>query len=103
MTVVQDDAEKDDFTRTIAGAFVRFEDGGRASKICLPGDFSAARLSGLPCGSSAEAVQAFLAGLAFEVSATDIKILHFEGTCAAIVRAEDPAFSKRICARMQAG
>lgn len=42
------DTEKNDFRRTMAGASVRFEEGGRFAQVCQPKDVSAVQLSGLP-------------------------------------------------------
>ncbi|KAM5366856.1 hypothetical protein ACJZ2D_010308 [Fusarium nematophilum] len=98
-----DDAETEDFSRTIAGAFVQFEDGGRVSKICLPSDFSAVHLSGFPHNTTPQTVHRFLAENGFDIPEKDIWVMRQDGVLSANVRAEDPDFSKKLCALMQTG
>ncbi|KFG82559.1 putative ariadne RING finger [Metarhizium anisopliae] len=74
----QDEDKKDDFTRTIGGAFVQFDAGARVSKIRLPGDFSAARISGLRQNTSKESVRDMLAEKSLHVSVDDICTFHME-------------------------
>ncbi|KAJ4865050.1 hypothetical protein T069G_01580 [Trichoderma breve] len=93
----------DDFTRTIAGAFVQFETGARVSKIRLPSDFSAVRISGLPLNTSARSVQDMLAEMGLHVSVADVHMLQMEGSCGASVRSDDALFSKKLCAIVQPG
>ncbi|UPK90521.1 hypothetical protein LCI18_001456 [Fusarium solani-melongenae] len=99
----QDRNEVDDFSRTIAGAFVQFEDGGRVSSISLPSDFSAVHLSGLPKGTSSQTVKRLLDKLGFDVPDKNIWVMNQEGVLGANVRAEDPAFSRELCALMPGG
>ncbi|KAG8422303.1 hypothetical protein J3459_010457 [Metarhizium acridum] len=99
----QDEDKKDDFTRTIGGAFVQFDAGARVSKIRLPGDFSAARISGLRQNTSKESVRDMLAEKGLHVSADDICTFHMEGSYGATVRSDDASFSKRLCSLVQPG
>ncbi|EEU44556.1 uncharacterized protein NECHADRAFT_96471 [Fusarium vanettenii 77-13-4] len=99
----QDRDEVDDFCRTIAGAFVRFEDGGRVSSISLPNDFSAVHLSGLPKGTSSQAIKRLLDKLGFDVPEKNIWVMSQDGRLGANIRAEDPAFSKKLCALTSGG
>ncbi|KAM0433866.1 hypothetical protein ACHAPT_003809 [Fusarium lateritium] len=101
--VDQDQGEIEDFCRTIAGAFVRFEDGGRVSNICLPSDFSAVHLNGLPKGTSAQTIKTLLTRLGFDIPEKNIWIMSQDGILGANVRAEDPTFSKKLCALMPSG
>ncbi|KAF3068524.1 hypothetical protein CFAM422_007771 [Trichoderma lentiforme] len=100
----QDEPKKDDdFTRTIAGAFVQFEAGARVSKIRLPSDFSAVRISGLPLNTPAISLQDMLAEMGLHVSIADVHMLQIEGSCGASVRSDDAFFSKKLCAIVQPG
>lgn len=99
----KDDFQTEDFSRTIAGAYVTFEDGARVSSIRLPGDFSAVHLSGLPLGSSPTTVKAFLAENGFEISENDIWVIRQDEMTTATVRAKGPDFFKKFRALMQAG
>ncbi|KAL6698388.1 hypothetical protein J3F84DRAFT_393806 [Trichoderma pleuroticola] len=100
----EDDPKKDDdFTRTIAGAFVQFEAGARVSKIRLPSDFSAVRISGLPLNTSEGSVRDMLAELGLHASVADVHMLQMEGSCGASVRSDDALFSKKLCAIVQPG
>ncbi|KAH0597904.1 hypothetical protein MHUMG1_04276 [Metarhizium humberi] len=98
-----DEDKKDDFTRTIGGAFVQFDAGARVSKICLPGDFSAARISGLRQNTSKESVRDMLAEKSLHVSVDDICTFHMEGSYGATVTSDDASFSKRLCSLIQPG
>ncbi|KAL7796496.1 hypothetical protein V8C37DRAFT_371908 [Trichoderma ceciliae] len=100
---LQDEPKKDDFTRTIGGAFVRFEAGARVSKIRLPSDFSAVRINGLQQNASEQSVRDMLAGRGFDVSVDDIYMLRTEGSCGATVKSDDASFSKRLCALVRPG
>ncbi|KKP02285.1 hypothetical protein THAR02_05614 [Trichoderma harzianum] len=93
----------DDFTRTIAGAFVQFEAGARVSKIRLPSDFSAVRISGLPLNTSATSVRDMLTEMGLHISVADVHMLQMEGSCGASVRSDDALFSKKLCAIVQPG
>ncbi|KAI8657997.1 hypothetical protein NCS57_01180000 [Fusarium keratoplasticum] len=99
----QDCDEVDDFCRTIAGAFVRFEDGGRVSSISLPSDFSAVHLSGLPKGTSSQTIKRLLDKLGFDVPEKNIWVMSQDGVLGANIRAEDPTFSEKLCALMHGG
>ncbi|RSL54914.1 hypothetical protein CEP54_009614 [Fusarium duplospermum] len=101
--VDQDRDGTEDFCRTIAGAFVRFEDGGRVSSISLPSDFSAVHLSGLPKGTSSQTVKRLLDKLDFDVPEKNIWVTSQDGVLGANIRAEDPTFSRELCALMPAG
>lgn len=68
------------------------------SKICLPSDFSAARISGLPQTTSVNSVRDMLAALELHVNVDNIRISRLENGCAAVVRSDDASFSKRLCA-----
>ncbi|KAJ4318652.1 hypothetical protein N0V84_006740 [Fusarium piperis] len=95
--------EAEDFCRTIAGAFIRFEDGGRVSTISLPSDFSAVHLSGLSKGTSSRTVKLLLEKLGFDVPEKNIWIMSQGRVLGANIRAEDPDFSKKLCDLMSAG
>ncbi|KAK0764008.1 hypothetical protein N5P37_003403 [Trichoderma harzianum] len=100
----EDEPKKDDdFTRTIAGAFVQFEAGARVSKIRLPSDFSAVRISGLPLNTPAISLRDMLADMGLHVSVADVHMLQMEGSCGASVRSDDAFFSKKLCAIVQPG
>ncbi|KAI5862473.1 hypothetical protein GGS23DRAFT_572531 [Durotheca rogersii] len=99
----QDEAETEDFCRTIASAYVKFQDGGRVSKVSLLSDFSAVHLTGLPEGSSPRTVRAFLAEHKFDVPEKDIRIIYLDRSFSANVSAEDPLFSRRVCTLTQTG
>ncbi|KAK4068634.1 uncharacterized protein Triagg1_7282 [Trichoderma aggressivum f. europaeum] len=100
----EDEPKKDDdFTRTIAGAFVQFEAGALVSKIRLPSDFSAVRISGLPLNTSEGSVRDMLAETGLHVSVADVHMLQMEGSCGASVRSDDALFSKKLCAIVQPG
>ncbi|KAH0497125.1 hypothetical protein TgHK011_004456 [Trichoderma gracile] len=100
---IEDDTKKDDFSRTIGGAFVQFEAGARVSKIRLPSDFSAVRINGLPQGTSEQSVRDMLAEKGLDISVDDVYMLHMDGSCGASVRSDDPSFSKRLCAMFHSG
>ncbi|KHN96835.1 Zinc finger, C6HC-type [Metarhizium album ARSEF 1941] len=95
--LLEDEAKRDDFTRTISGAFVQFDAGARVSQIRLPGDFSAVRIGGLQPNASKQSVQDMLAEKGFEVGVDDIYMLNKEGEYGATVRSDDASFSKRLC------
>lgn len=99
----QDQGKKDDFARTIGGAFVQFGAGARVSKIRLPSDFSAARINGLQPNTSKESVRQLLSEKGLQVSVDNTRILHMESGCGAIVKSDDPSFSKTLCALIQPG
>ncbi|KAK7414102.1 hypothetical protein QQX98_007045 [Neonectria punicea] len=99
----RDGAEVEDFTRTIAGAFVRSEDGGRVSNVCLPSDFSAVHVSGLPQDSSPKSIHAFLAQHGFRTAEKYIWVMREGGVVSAKVQSEDPAFSKKLGTLVQTG
>ncbi|TFB03786.1 ATP-dependent RNA helicase [Trichoderma ghanense] len=100
---IEDEPKKDDFSRTIGGAFVQFEAGARVSKIRLPSDFSAVRINGLPQGTSEQSVRDMLAQKGFGIKVDDVYMLHMDGSCGASVRSDDPSFSKRLCALFHSG
>ncbi|KAL6880978.1 hypothetical protein J3F83DRAFT_720524 [Trichoderma novae-zelandiae] len=100
---IEDEPKKDDFTRTIGGAFVQFEAGAHVSKIRLPSDFSAVRISGLPQGTSEQSVRDMLAERGFDISVDDVYMLHMDGSCGASIRSDDPSFAKRLCAMFHSG
>ncbi|KAL7916172.1 hypothetical protein GGI35DRAFT_24230 [Trichoderma velutinum] len=102
--VEQDEPKKDDdFTRTIAGAFIQFEAGARVSKIRLPSDFSAVRINGLPLNTTERSVRDMLAETGLHVSVADVHMLQMGGSCGASVRSDDASFSKKLCAIVQPG
>ncbi|EGX91916.1 ariadne RING finger, putative [Cordyceps militaris CM01] len=96
--LLQHEANKDNFTRTLGGAFVQFESGARVGKIRLPSDFSAARIHGLPRNTSPDAVRDMLAALELHANVDNIRILRLENGCAAVVQSDEASFSKRLCA-----
>ncbi|EGR51620.1 uncharacterized protein TRIREDRAFT_103482 [Trichoderma reesei QM6a] len=100
---IEDESKKDDFSRTIGGAFVQFEAGARVSKIRLPSDFSAVRINGLPQGTSEQSVRDMLAEKGLDIGVDDVYMLHMDGSCGASVRSDDPSFSKRLCAMFHSG
>ncbi|KAL6883837.1 hypothetical protein HDV57DRAFT_429598 [Trichoderma longibrachiatum] len=100
---IEDDPKKDDFSRSIGGAFVQFETGAKVSKIRLPSDFSAVRINGLPQGTSEQSVRTMLAKEGLDISVDNVYMLHMDGSCGASVRSDDPSFSKRLCTLFQSG
>lgn len=73
------------------------------SSISLPSDFSAVHLSGLPEGTSPQTVKLLLDELGFDVPEKNIWVMNQDGVLGANVRAEDPAFSRELCALMPGG
>ncbi|KAI5922705.1 hypothetical protein F4810DRAFT_672340 [Camillea tinctor] len=89
----------DDWTREFGGALVKFEDGGKISKISLPSDFSAIRLNKLPPGSSPISVATLLSSLDVVVSPDNVRVIAQPGMagCSADVKVEDPTFAQTVC------
>ncbi|KAL7947683.1 hypothetical protein V8C42DRAFT_315238 [Trichoderma barbatum] len=99
----EDEIKKDEFTRTIGGSFVQFEAGARVSKVRLPSDFSAVRISGLPPNTTEQSVRDMLAEKGLHVSVRDVHMLQMEGNCGASVVSDDARFSKSLCAIVYPG
>ncbi|KAK8068339.1 hypothetical protein PG996_007451 [Apiospora saccharicola] len=108
-------ASKNDWSRLLGGAAVRFEDGLRVDKVSLPSDYSAVRLSRLPPGSTQASVASLLEELGFGglLPKADIRMQEQHqqqeqrpdaggaaGHCSADVKVEDPTFAKAVCAKV---
>jgi len=72
------------------------------SKISLPTDFSAARINGLPVGSSPASVATLLAGMGIELTPDCVRIPRQNGApnISADIKVEDPAFAKLLCTKL---
>ncbi len=69
------------------------------SKISLPTDFSAARINGLPEGSSPDSVAALLSSVGIKLTPDCVRIPRQNGASliSADIKVEDPAFAKLLC------
>ena len=99
---IQEKPTVDSFTRELCGAVARFERGAQVSKISLPTDFSAARISGLPADSSPESVATLLSRIGIELTPACVRIPRQSGApyISADIRVEDPAFAKSLCTKL---
>ncbi|WEW57081.1 hypothetical protein PRK78_002541 [Emydomyces testavorans] len=90
--------EKDNFARTIGGALVQFEDGGRVAEIILPSDFSAVHIAGLPFDYTAIAVATLLTNIGAPVPETSIRVFRDnDGKQAhADITVKDKAFAAKV-------
>ncbi|KAI9899838.1 hypothetical protein N3K66_004100 [Trichothecium roseum] len=98
------EADNDDRTweREIGGAWVRFDPGGATNKVSLPSDYSAIRINGLTPKTSIDYVMRILDTVGLSVVRSQVRLTHHKAkeTCAAIIQAEDPTFSKDACNRL---
>ncbi|KAH6662652.1 hypothetical protein F5X68DRAFT_178154 [Plectosphaerella plurivora] len=94
-----DQAIQDDWKRNFGGSFAEFEEGAAITKVTLPSDFSAVRLTRLPPGSTAETVADMLRKFSDSILPGDVRI--FPGTelsgSSAEVKVEDPMFARTVC------
>ncbi|KAJ6003541.1 hypothetical protein N7522_006233 [Penicillium canescens] len=88
----------ENWRRELKGALVSFGDGAVVTKVSLPSDFSAVRISHLPQYSTASFVVNFLDSLGFVVPEDCVRIpVRVDNTyCSAEVRVEDSQFAKRL-------
>lgn len=72
------------------------------SKIFLPTDFSAARINGLPGGSSPASVAALLSRVGIELTLDCVRTPRQNGAphISADIKVEDPAFAKLLCTKL---
>ncbi|RAO72435.1 uncharacterized protein BHQ10_008447 [Talaromyces amestolkiae] len=96
---------RDDFKREIGGALVQYGLGAQVSKISLPADFSAARITGLPVDSSPESVVALLSELDIDVSLDCVRISPQNGALpiSADIKFDDPTAARTLCAKISVG
>ena len=101
----QENRFRDDFKREIGGALVQYDIGAQVSKISLPTDFSATRITGLPVDSSPESVVTLLSELDIEVSLDCVRISPQNGTLplSADIKFDDPAAARTLCTRIAVG
>ncbi|KAH7131084.1 hypothetical protein EDB81DRAFT_859704 [Dactylonectria macrodidyma] len=97
-----DDESIEDWTRELGGAWVQFSDGATTTKVSLPSDFSAIRISNLPTRSSVADVVGLLSDVSLVISAGAVRLMTppDSSTCIAIIKVEDPKFAKTACARL---
>ncbi|KAF2449965.1 hypothetical protein P171DRAFT_405593 [Karstenula rhodostoma CBS 690.94] len=98
---LKEDDEEDadiDFTRSLSGAAVHFNEFGNVERISLPADFSTARITGLPPHSTPHMVAEIVHGLQVEIDAECIRIPKQDSRLEtmAIVRVEDPLFALKL-------
>jgi hypothetical protein len=91
--------------RELFGANVSFNEFGKVEKVSFPSDFSLAYITGLPPGTTPEAVVGILQDLRFSVSVEGVRISlqptsQGSHTTNATVKVEDPSFAKNLEARI---
>lgn len=101
----QENRFRDDYKREIGGALVQYDIGAQVSKISLPTDFSATRITGLPVDSSPESVVTLLSELGIEVSLDFVRISPQNGTLplSADIKFDDPAAARTLCTKIAVG
>ncbi|KAK4207449.1 hypothetical protein QBC37DRAFT_95807 [Rhypophila decipiens] len=103
----QDDNTPDDWIRDIGGAIVAFGDGAAVSKLSLPSDFSAVRLSNLPSDSTPTSVAALLLKTIGDDVVREehvVRVFTVPGgttTCSADIKMEDPMFATTVCGKLR--
>ncbi|KAI5859778.1 hypothetical protein GGS23DRAFT_583590 [Durotheca rogersii] len=95
-----DDLSSDNSIFEIGGAWVTFDNGATISKVSLPSDFSALRISNLPQASTLRWVIDLLSDVGVSVSPTNVRITGQDAK-SAIIRVEDPTLAKTICNKLR--
>lgn len=90
--------------RSFGGGLITFKDGAAVSNVCMPTDFSAVRLDNLPQHSDPGTVSRFLTGIGIMDKLASTRVLPstspHSSYCSAEVKAEDPSFARRLCAKV---
>ncbi|KAH6604064.1 hypothetical protein Trco_007510 [Trichoderma cornu-damae] len=89
-------------TYELGGAWVKFDNGATVSKVAFSSDYSAVSIRNLPQGSSVNTVRAMLEDVGIPTSAAEIRVTAQpeQQQCTAIIKAEDPSFAKKACAKL---
>ncbi|UKZ52322.1 hypothetical protein TrVGV298_006097 [Trichoderma virens] len=92
----------DNYTYELGGAWVKFNDGGKVSKVVFASDYSAINIRNLPQTSSTASIKIMLENVGIPTLGVDIRLIAQTGQdqCAAILKAEDPLFAKTACTRL---
>ncbi|KAF2866596.1 hypothetical protein BDV95DRAFT_598843 [Massariosphaeria phaeospora] len=97
-----EDQEPEDLIRVFSGASVQFNEFGHVLKVSLPTDYSVACITGLPPGTTPEAVVNTLCDLGFNLDINQVRIPS-QGVLSetrATVKMDDPLFAQELSSRL---
>ncbi|KAL6922251.1 hypothetical protein FSST1_006277 [Fusarium sambucinum] len=101
-TTSRDDESTDDSIREFGGAWAEFGDGATTTRVSLPSDFSAIRISNLPGDSSVQSITCLLSDVGLTISQHDVRLTKNAAVtkCTAVVKVKDPFFSHEACRKL---